>query len=275
MSGNTKSINFMGLASVYMATIQDPYATKLATDSPVDWTLVGEFLQDSVSAGRDDATMNDIMVEERDDSIFTDYTNQPFKMTGNSPNLSDTMKAELGGYVRRVADDGTVVLDAPKQAPNVVKMIKVVPKNGKFSSFIIYNGVINVSQGDNLSKTESFNDKITLTALAPTKDMVNYAQAGSYAFIQPKNTDAIIQELSTVLQVGDTIITEGATNTVSVTVETGTDVTAIKPYIVISDGASVSPASDVATDFSTAVAYTVTAEDGVTTKVYQVSVVPE
>lgn len=60
-------------------------------------------------------------------------------------------------------------------------------------------------------------------------------------------------------------------NTVMATVPFGTAVTALAPTIVVSDKATVSPASGVAKDFTNAVTYTVTAEDG-TTQVYTVSV---
>lgn len=51
----------------------------------------------------------------------------------------------------------------------------------------------------------------------------------------------------------------------------GTNIKALTPSIIISAGAKVSPASDVATDFTKPVTYTLTAEDG-TTKTYVVSV---
>jgi hypothetical protein len=47
-----------------------------------------------------------------------------------------------------------------------------------------------------------------------------------------------------------------------VAVPFGTDVTAMKPTIVISDKASITPSSDLAQDFSNPITYTVTAEDG-------------
>ena len=60
-------------------------------------------------------------------------------------------------------------------------------------------------------------------------------------------------------------------NTVMATVPFGTNVTALAPTIVVSDKATVSPASGVAQNFSNSVNYTVTAEDG-TTQVYAVAV---
>jgi hypothetical protein len=61
-------------------------------------------------------------------------------------------------------------------------------------------------------------------------------------------------------------------HTIAVEVPSGTTVTALEPTIAVSAGASVSPASGVATDFTSPVEYTVTAEDGTTTQVWTVTV---
>ena len=82
MACENQTINFMGLSAVYVADIQNPFAVKADGDSPIGWVKIGDFLVDTVTFGRDDATQNDIMVEEKDDSIFTDFTNQPLKMAG-------------------------------------------------------------------------------------------------------------------------------------------------------------------------------------------------
>ncbi|MEO8065930.1 MAG: hypothetical protein ABI643_03725 [Candidatus Doudnabacteria bacterium] len=70
---------------------------------------------------------------------------------------------------------------------------------------------------------------------------------------------------------GDGIVTE-ADHTIAVIVPFGTDVTSLIPTIVIT-GASVSPASGVAHDFTTPQTYTVTADDG-STQDYLVTVTP-
>ena len=63
-----------------------------------------------------------------------------------------------------------------------------------------------------------------------------------------------------------------ATNkTISATVPAGTDATKLVPTITISDKATVSPASGVATDFSKEVSYTVTAEDA-SVAVYKITI---
>ena len=58
---------------------------------------------------------------------------------------------------------------------------------------------------------------------------------------------------------------------ISLTLPSGTDITALVPTIIISDKASISPASGIAQDFTKAVNYTVTAEDG-SVQVYKVTV---
>jgi hypothetical protein len=62
------------------------------------------------------------------------------------------------------------------------------------------------------------------------------------------------------------------TNVITHTYPAGTDVTALAPTITLSEGATVSPASGVARDFSTDVSYWVTAADGSTKKQYTVKV---
>lgn len=59
---------------------------------------------------------------------------------------------------------------------------------------------------------------------------------------------------------------------IAVEVAHGTDVTSLKPTIVISEGASVSPKSGASKDFTNPVEYTVTAANGTSTKKYTVTV---
>jgi len=72
-------------------------------------------------------------------------------------------------------------------------------------------------------------------------------------------------------QTGDAVIDSGAF-TVAIEVANGTTVTALVPLISVSPGATVDPASGAAEDFTSPVVYTVTAEDGVTTQDWTVTV---
>ena len=65
------------------------------------------------------------------------------------------------------------------------------------------------------------------------------------------------------------VITDTA---IAVEVANGTDVTKLKPTIVVSKDATVSPKSGTQKDFTNPVTYTVTAEDGTTKTVYTVTV---
>lgn len=82
---------------------------------------------------------------------------------------------------------------------------------------------------------------------------------------------AEILSFSLVEQIGPATIDSG-TGTIEITVAPGTEVTALVPTIEVSLGATISPLSDVAQDFTSAVVYTVTAQDGTTTKAWTVTV---
>ena len=61
-------------------------------------------------------------------------------------------------------------------------------------------------------------------------------------------------------------------NNISASLPYGTDVTNLAPNISVSAGATITPASGLARDFSGSVSYTVTAEDGQTTTTYNVTI---
>ncbi len=67
-------------------------------------------------------------------------------------------------------------------------------------------------------------------------------------------------------------VISSANGEVDITVINGTDVTALTPTITVSDGAEISPASGAEQDFTDPLVYTVTAEDGTTTKDWTVTV---
>ncbi|MDD2196437.1 MAG: DUF5018 domain-containing protein, partial [Bacteroidales bacterium] len=85
------------------------------------------------------------------------------------------------------------------------------------------------------------------------------------------STKAEIITFSLTEQIGPAVIDSEA-KTVEISVAPGTDVTTLVPTITVSLGATINPLSDVAQDFTNAVTYTVTAQDGTTTKVWTVTV---
>jgi len=110
-------------------------------------------------------------------------------------------------------------------------------------------------------------------AIAPVQDA-----AGNATVDQSIITFTTAATLSTATEItGFTLASVDGTidapnHTVSVVLPYGTDVTALAPTIALSQGATVSPLSGVAQDFTNPVTYTVTAEDGVTTMPWMVTV---
>ncbi|MFA7216026.1 MAG: InlB B-repeat-containing protein, partial [Bacillota bacterium] len=101
------------------------------------------------------------------------------------------------------------------------------------------------------------------------------ATASANSNIQPvrtKNNVATIDafDFTSPVAVGTV---DSTADTVAISTPAGTDVTGLTPAIVLTDSnASVSPSSGTAQDFSSPVTYTVTAEDGTTTRTYTVTV---
>jgi hypothetical protein len=101
---------------------------------------------------------------------------------------------------------------------------------------------------------------IFITA-CPTDPSETATEILSFVFAAADN-DAIDADVTATIDGAD----------ISVSVPNDTDITGLVPTITISDGASVSPASGTAQDFSSPVTYTVTAADGETTAEYTVTV---
>jgi hypothetical protein len=76
----------------------------------------------------------------------------------------------------------------------------------------------------------------------------------------------------TIPEMASPAIIDDAAHTVRGSVPYGTDVSALVPTIEVSSGASISPASDVAMDFTSSVIYTVTAQDGTTVQIWTVDI---
>lgn len=116
------------------------------------------------------------------------------------------------------------------------------PATDQFGSFEL---IINVSDGE----TNAF-ETVLFTVLNNATDI------SSFEFAE---------------QTGDAIINT-TDHTVSIEVAFGTDVAGLTPIIALSEGATSDPASEIATDFTSAVTYTVTAEDEVTVQAWVVTV---
>jgi len=86
------------------------------------------------------------------------------------------------------------------------------------------------------------------------------------------NNKADIESLTITSQTAEPAEIDAVNHTVEVEVAYGTDVTALTPAITVSAGATINPVSESVQDFTAPVDYTVTAEDGVTTQLWTVTV---
>jgi hypothetical protein len=157
---------------------------------------------------------------------------------------------------------GTISIDVPNDtdltalvpAISIPSLATVNPASGvpqNFSNPVTYT----VTAEDGSTKTYT----VTVypegsSSKAITTFSLSVSAAGS---ISAANVNGIINE---------------ASHSISVTMPSGTDLTNLTPSIVISAGATVSPASGVARNFSNSMIYTVTAADG-STQAYSVTAV--
>ena len=133
--------------------------------------------------------------------------------------------------------------------------------------------VIALSDGATVSPVSgagtNFTAPVTYTVTA--EDGVTEKEYVVTVAIADPSTEALLLSFVLAEQTGDAVIDHDL-ETVAIEVESGTVVTALEPTVTVSEGATVSPISGVPTDFTLPVNYTVTAQDGVTDKVYAVTV---
>lgn len=85
------------------------------------------------------------------------------------------------------------------------------------------------------------------------------------------NTETEVTAFSMAEETGAATI-DRTDHSIDIEVASGTDLTSLVPNISVSPGATVNPAGGVSQDFTNAVQYTVTAEDGITAQIWEVRV---
>jgi hypothetical protein len=116
-----------------------------------------------------------------------------------------------------------------------------------------------------------FTNPVVYTVMA--EDSVN-EQEWTVNVIWADNTEAEILDFVLAEQTQPADI-DTANHTIDVEVTYGTDITQLSPEITVSDSATIDPESGAAVDFTNEVAYTVTAEDGIHTSEWTVTVTEE
>ena len=123
---------------------------------------------------------------------------------------------------------------------------------------------------------DSFDDRtgeVTITGRVPGESISTEATTTLVQLGQiPLSTETDFLTFSFAEQTADANIND-TDHFITVEVGPATDVTNLTPSFTISEGASVNPANDVAQDFTHAITYTVTAEDGTTTQDWRVYVI--
>ena len=112
----------------------------------------------------------------------------------------------------------------------------------------------------------NFTNPVTYTVTAESGVARTYTVTVNYGNSSQGSRD--ITSFSIPGQIGNTVI---GTDTISLTMPAGTNLTSLRPNITVSQGASINPVSGTARNFTNSAAYTVTASDG-SVKQYTVTV---
>lgn len=153
---------------------------------------------------------------------------------------------------------GTIILENVERGVN----LNVAPDEIKYSPF--------ASISPSASDVQDFSRPVTYTV---TAENTNIRKEYTVKVKFKKNTEALITSFKVGSSVGT--ITNGTGNedgTIKVGVPKSTDLKKIKPEIIVSAGATVTPKDGEEKDFTSPVEYIVTAEDGKTTKKYLVTI---
>ncbi len=120
----------------------------------------------------------------------------------------------------------------------------------------------------NSGTTQNFTSSVTFVVTA--QDAITTKNWTVNVTVQPGSNAAEIISFDIPTQLSSTVNSLAAT--VNIIMPLGTTLNALIPTIILSTGATVSPLSGVAQDFTGAVSYTVTAQDGSTTKIWTINV---
>jgi hypothetical protein len=215
--------------------------------------------------------------------------------TFNQPSvyLQWIMTSDISANSLTVATTGTSRMDdlfvIGNQISNAAEIISLDIPTQVSSTVISATGNVNVVMpfGTNLT---ALVPAITLSAgatISPISGIAqNFSAPFNYTVTASDGTTTKLWTVTVTVQAGSNaaeIVTfdiptqlsstvNSLASTVSVVMPLGTNLTTLIPAITLSTGAAISPLSGVSQDFTSAVLYTVTAEDGSTTKIWTVNV---
>ena len=230
------------LAEGEEATLEATVSPSNASNKNVTWSSSNESVAKVDASGKITAVGvgTAIITVTTEDGGYTDtctVTVVTVPVTGVELN-KEAIELTIGGTETLVA----TVLPSNASNKNVTwsssnGAVATVDANGKVTAVGVGTAIITVKTVDG-----GFEDTCTVKVLSSEKQIISFRISG---------------------QIGATLIDED-THTIRVVVPRGTDRTQLAPAIRVSEGATVSPASDEPQDFTNEVSYTVTAEDGET-----------
>jgi hypothetical protein len=219
----------------------------------------------------------------------TTYYSDTIAISGIFPNFNNTGAYPIPKYPDAVcqgnvyAENGSVYIYIANISSDYNYDIEVMSNRNTAevrTQYTIVNGdsvLIDAGDAENciayFEDVNPINDSIIIRAtnISTIYSYINAVKIYVKTKTTEPNTAANIVSFNIPGQVGNSNI--NATNhTVTVTMPNGTNLNSLTPTITISNGATINPTSGIATDFTSAVNYTVTAQDETTQKVWTVTI---
>jgi hypothetical protein len=202
---------------------------------------------------------------------LTSRNSNDFVYVGTNASLSSFTVGgiEVVGLLGIEVSDPEVEAGATLFVPNFTDFEGIVATPAdEFATIMVSLNGVEVDEADLATQTFANNDVVVVSVTAEDGETMKY-----YKVRVSDNASAEAEIVSfTVSGIAAPAEINSAEGTVSVNVLFGTIVTNLEPIIVISNGATIDPASGVAQDFTNPVVYTVTAENTTTTKEWTATV---
>jgi len=229
-----------------------PYGTNLSNLIPTITVSAGATISPASGIAQDFTSAVSYVVTAADNTTKTWTVNVTTASPSNEAEiLAFDIPSQLSSTINSTNATVDIIMPLGTDVTNLIPTITVSP-------FATINPASGVAQ--------DFTNPVTYTVTAQD----NSTKIWTVTVTTQLNNQAEIVSFDIPNQVSSTINSTNAT--VDVVMPYGTDLTNLTPTITVSAGATISPASGVAQDFTNPVQYTVTAENGVNQKVWTVSV---
>ena len=253
--------------SVYRAPIGTTLPINATSELPAAFKCMGYISEDGISNTNTPET--EIIKAWGGDPVNSSVTEKSdtFKTKFIEALNPEVLKAVYNDANVSIASSGDIAIAAKVEEPDESSYVfDMILKGGALKRIVVPKATLALT-GDVVYKdNEAIGYEVELTSMA-----VNGVTHHEY--IHGAGTAASSACEITAFVIGAAIgVIDAVAHTITVKVPNGTSLTSLTPAVIVSEGATVSPASGVAQNFSTDKTYTVTAEDEVTTQAYTVTV---